>query len=294
MATLRLNTTYTRTFFMVLSSDHISPATGLTVVVTLCKAGAAFGAAAGAVTEVANGWYKVALTTVDTGTLGDLAFHCTSATADNTDFVDQVVLYTTDALPKAVWDEVLTAALHNVTNSAGKLLRLINPNSDVIFSGAVASATASTVVLPAGASSANGAYITDVFSITAGTGQGSMVCTSYVGSTRTATFANQTWSVTPIAADTVEITPSAAAKVIGYATGQDPYTLVMLAAMTEGYAAKGAAPTMEQAAFMIWSSVSEFSIVGTTITTRKIDDATAAMTFTLDSSSNPTSRTRAT
>jgi hypothetical protein len=91
MALLKQSTTYTRTFFMVSSTDHLSAKTGLTVVVNISKAGAAFGAAAGAVSEIANGWYKVALTTADTGTLGDLSFHCTSSGADDTDFVDQVV-----------------------------------------------------------------------------------------------------------------------------------------------------------------------------------------------------------
>lgn len=80
-------------FLMVLSSDHTSPATGLVPVVTLSKAGAAFGAAGGTVTEVSSGWYKIALTTTDTNTLGELAFHVAVATADNTDFTDQVYAY---------------------------------------------------------------------------------------------------------------------------------------------------------------------------------------------------------
>lgn len=91
MALLKQSTVYNRTFLMVLSSDHISPATGKTVTVALSKAGAAFGAAAGAVTEIANGWYQVALTTADTATLGDLTVHCIAALCDNTDFADQVI-----------------------------------------------------------------------------------------------------------------------------------------------------------------------------------------------------------
>lgn len=90
MATLKQSTTFTRMFLMVLTSDHVSPLTGATVTVTLSKAGAAFGAAAGTITEVSSGWYKIALTTADTGTLGDLAFHCTATSGDPTDFVDQV------------------------------------------------------------------------------------------------------------------------------------------------------------------------------------------------------------
>lgn len=82
---------YTRTFKMISSTDHLSLKTAASPVVNISKAGAAFGAAAGTVTEVANGWYKVALTTADTGTAGDLSFYITGTGADDTDFVDQVV-----------------------------------------------------------------------------------------------------------------------------------------------------------------------------------------------------------
>lgn len=90
MASLKQSTTYTRTFLLVDSSDHVTGKTGVTPTVTLSKAGAAFGAAGGSVTEVSSGFYKIALTTTDTNTLGDLAFHATGTGCDPTDFVDQV------------------------------------------------------------------------------------------------------------------------------------------------------------------------------------------------------------
>lgn len=90
MALLKLSTAYTRAFKMVSSTDHFSLKTGAAPVVNLSKAGAAFGAAAGAVSEITSGWYKVALSTVDTGTLGDLAYYITGTGADDTDFCDQV------------------------------------------------------------------------------------------------------------------------------------------------------------------------------------------------------------
>lgn len=83
---------------MVDSSDHITGKTGLTVAVTLSKAGAAFGAAAGSIAEIGSGWYSASLTTGDTDTLGDLAFHCTSAGADPTDFLDEVLTRLNDDL----------------------------------------------------------------------------------------------------------------------------------------------------------------------------------------------------
>src|SRR3990167_3383290 len=66
------------------------------------------------------------------------------------------------------------------------------------------------------------------------------------------------------------------------------------AALTEGYAADGAAPTLNQMLYMILQTLMEFSISGTTLTVKKIDGSTTAMTVTLDDGTNPTSRTRAT
>lgn len=91
MADLKQSTSRVISFFMTLASDHLTAATGKTPVVNISKAGAAFAAAAGAVAEIGNGWYKVTLTTVDANTLGDLAFHITGTSCDDTDFKEQVV-----------------------------------------------------------------------------------------------------------------------------------------------------------------------------------------------------------
>lgn len=66
------------------------------------------------------------------------------------------------------------------------------------------------------------------------------------------------------------------------------------AAMTESYAADGAAPTLGQFQYMLWSLLAERTISGTTLTANKLDGTTAAMTFTLDDAVNPASQTRAT
>lgn len=89
---IKQSTARNRMILMIDSSDHVTGKTGLTVTVTLSKDGGAFGALGGSVTEISSGWYKVALNTTDTGTLGDLAFHATAAGADPTDIVDQVVV----------------------------------------------------------------------------------------------------------------------------------------------------------------------------------------------------------
>ncbi len=69
---------------------------------------------------------------------------------------------------------------------------------------------------------------------------------------------------------------------------------ILTAAMTESYAAAGAAPTAAQALYMIQQAVTEFAIVGTTKTIKKLDGSTTAATQTLDDDTSPTSITRAT
>lgn len=69
---------------------------------------------------------------------------------------------------------------------------------------------------------------------------------------------------------------------------------ILTTAMTEAYAADGVAPTLAQAIFLIQQTIGDFSIAGTTITTKKLDGSTTAATYTLDDGTNPTSRTRTT
>lgn len=64
--------------------------------------------------------------------------------------------------------------------------------------------------------------------------------------------------------------------------------------LTEGYAADGVAPTLQQALFLIQQMLTEMSIAGTTMTVKKIDGTTTAATFTLNDAVTPTAITRAT
>jgi hypothetical protein len=79
------STTYPITFFLTLASDHVTGAIGLSPAVTLSKNGGAFAAAAGAVSELGNGWYALAGNATDRDTLGELALHASAATADPAD-----------------------------------------------------------------------------------------------------------------------------------------------------------------------------------------------------------------
>jgi len=81
-----------------LSTDHISPATGKTIAITISKNGAAYGNPSGGATnatEIASGSYYVGLTTTDTGTLGPLFVLGTSTGVDNVVLILNVVSATT-------------------------------------------------------------------------------------------------------------------------------------------------------------------------------------------------------
>ena len=78
----------------------------------------------------------------------------------------------------------------------------------------------------------------------------------------------------------------------GYVLSAAGINSILTTQLTEAYASDGTAPTLAEIQFMIWSALSEFSVSGSSITTRKLDGATTAMTFTLDDNTNPTSRTR--
>jgi hypothetical protein len=88
---LKQSTARNRPVLMVASADHIAGSTGLTLTITASKNGAAFASITPTVTELANGWYNLALTTTHTNTLGALALHITSSGADATDLLDEVV-----------------------------------------------------------------------------------------------------------------------------------------------------------------------------------------------------------
>jgi hypothetical protein len=72
--------------YLVLSSDHLTPATGKTLAITISKNGDAFGnpsAGATNATEIASGWYYVDLSATDTGTNGPLIVLGTASSCDN-------------------------------------------------------------------------------------------------------------------------------------------------------------------------------------------------------------------
>jgi hypothetical protein len=95
-----------------------------------------------------------------------------------------------------VWDELLTGAAHNVTNSAGKILRLMA--SLYVHDGTCqAGSTSNTVILDVGASAVDGIYDPSLITIRSGTGlhQTRMIL-EYDGSLRKG-YLDRDWKVIP-------------------------------------------------------------------------------------------------
>jgi hypothetical protein len=95
------------------------------------------------------------------------------------------------------------------------------------------------------------------------------------------------------AADTVANVTTVATTTTNTDMVAEPATL-LTTQMTEAYAADGTAPTVAQALFLIQQTIGDFSIAGTTITTKRLNGSTTAATYTLDDGTSPTSRTRTT
>lgn len=105
--------------------------------------------------------------------------------------------------------------------------------------------------------------------------------------TITALGAN-TITAAAIAADAIGASELAADAVTEIVTG------VLTTAMTEAYSTDGGTKTLAQALYELSARLGEFSISGTTLTVKKVDGTTSAMTFTLNDGTLPTAITRAT
>ncbi len=127
-------------FLMIDSADHISGKTLISPTVTIRKVGGAFGTPAGAVTEIANGWYQVAGNATDTATLGPLLLHATGTGADPTDDRFDVVAYD----PQATSLGLVLAKTTNLTGLNDIAATAIVSSGAITTSGGAVS-TVSTV-----------------------------------------------------------------------------------------------------------------------------------------------------
>lgn len=113
--------------FMADDSDHITGKTGLTLTITASKQGGNFSGISPTVTERANGWYEVALTSSHTDTLGDLCLHITGTAADPTDVAAQVIAVDfADAVRGGM------SALPNAAANASGGLAILDGNGDIV------------------------------------------------------------------------------------------------------------------------------------------------------------------
>ena len=191
----------------------------------------------------------------------------------------------TDAVSEVadgVWDEALSG--HNTGGSAGKALRQVK-EAGVSEESTVNDGSATTTSFITSLSETTDDHYIDVSVVFIDgdlVGQSRPVL-SYDGGTKTLTF-DEAFTEAPSNGD-------------GFIIKTDhthPISQIFTTQMTEAYAADGTAPTLAQAIFNLQQTLGDFSISGTTITVKKLDGSTTAMTYTLDDATTPTSRTRAT
>lgn len=126
-----------------------------------------------------------------------------------------------------------------------------------------------------------------------GTAVGSVV--GAVGSV-TGAVGSVTGAVGSVTGAVGSVTGNVGGNVVGTVAGVTPATSanILTTALTESYAADGAAGTLSQILFGIQAFLQERAVSGTTVTTKRLDGSTTAMTFTLNDGTSPTSITRAT
>ena len=135
-----------------------------------------------------------------------------------TDSANTTTPPTVDAIADQVWDEVLTAAAHNVATSAGRRLRQAEDVMIVREETCQAGGGNSEIILDSGASAVNDFYLNDLVVLTSGTGVGQQRhIDSYVGATKTATV-NRAWTTNPDATTTYSIKADSTKHVHGFET----------------------------------------------------------------------------
>ena len=109
-----------------------------------------------------------------------------------------------------------------------------------------------------------------------------------------AKLANNAITAAKIADGAIDNATFAADAIGSTALAASAVSEIWTTALTESYAADGAAFTGAQALFMLWALGAEKAITTTTLTANQLDGATPAMTFSLSDATSPTSITRAT
>jgi len=143
---------------MVQSADHLTALTSASPTVTISKNGGSFASPSGAVTEIANGWYKVAGNATDTGTAGPIALHATATSGDPFDgIVAEVVAYDPQDSVRGGMTALSTTAAQigvNLINIAGSAVSTstaqLGVNAVSVAAGAINNAAFNADVATAG------------------------------------------------------------------------------------------------------------------------------------------------
>jgi hypothetical protein len=185
----------------------------------------------------------------------------------------------------AVWDEAYNQ--HTTAGSFGKLLDTLRKANYVTEGTIAAGGTPTTTVFRTDLTEATGTFDNQTLLFVSGalTGQSTPIET-YSATNGTITVGDPL-TAAPTAGDAFVLLPDHVHPLGEIADA------VLTRTMTEAYRAAGVAPTLAQALYELIAHMGEASIAGTTKTLKKID-GTTAKTFTLDSSTTPTSITETT
>jgi len=239
----------------------------------------------GGATHISNGIYTSVLDATDTNTLGDLVIYChpTGALATKLEYT---------VLPAASYDALIVNGLNDLSAAQ------VNTEVDTALSDydgpTNTQMNARTIVSANYATAANLATVDGVVdAILVDTG------TTLPASIADVPTVAEFNARTLLAADYFDPASDTVANVTlvdTTTTNTDMLTVanVLTTQMTESYASDGTAPTLAQAVFLTMQNLQDFTYVGTTQTVRQLNGTSTAATYTLDSSTEPTTKTRTT
>lgn len=210
-----------------LASDHLTPATGKTIAITISKNGAAYGnpsAGATNATEIGSGSYYVDLSTTDTGTAGPLFVKGTEGTIDTI-----IAIYQVGTVPANVLQWLGTAAATpNVAGVPKVDTSYLSGTTDAIsvllaqaWVGAAAAGTLSTTQATTTVTGVGDDLFNHRWAIYWTTGPAAFqlaVITDYVSATGLFTF-SPALTAAPNAADDFILIPIASGLAVGDRTG---------------------------------------------------------------------------
>ena len=242
-----------------------------------------------AVAEIADGvWDEAQAGHVTVGSFGITASEIADILVDTAEIGAAGAGLTNINLPNQTMDITgnLSGSVGSVTGAVGSVTGAVGSVTGAVGSvtGAVGSVTGNV----------GGNVVGSVGSVTGAVGSVTGAVGSVAGAVGSVTgnvggnVVGSVASVTAIAANAVNASALASDAVTEIATG------VLTTAMTESYNADGAAPTLAQALMVIMQVLTESSVASTTMSVKRLDGTTTALTLTLNDATTPTSITRAT